>query len=103
MLNPYEFIDYDQIERLDDKVCCVCLKSPKKHRVAATCSHSYCLQCVIEIQKKVETKTILCPLCRLEVIKLFYADDNPLPNELEKKLKDYNQVKDNRSMQRTLQ
>ena len=60
-------------DELDDKMCCFCLAEPKNFRVAATCSHSFCADCILGYYRKKNFEQIDCPLCRKDIVALFKA------------------------------
>lgn len=56
---------------IDDNVCCVCLAEPKVFRVVATCSHSFCADCLFRIYNSRGQTQIDCPLCRKDIVTIF--------------------------------
>jgi DNA-directed RNA polymerase subunit RPC12/RpoP len=63
----------EQANRLDDNECCVCLVEPKVFRVAVTCGHSYCADCIFKIYAKQNFEQIKCPYCNSKIITIFKA------------------------------
>lgn len=65
--------EHHSANMIDDNICCFCLAEPKNLRVVATCSHSFCADCILGYYKKNGFDRIDCPLCRKDVIALFKA------------------------------
>jgi hypothetical protein len=65
--------EHHDADNLDDKICCFCLAEPKVYRIAATCAHSFCADCILGYYKKNNFERIDCPLCRKDIVALFKA------------------------------
>ena len=51
--------------------CSICLDQPKKLEVSATCGHSFCGGCLMDIFERDRASKITCPLCRKEITTIF--------------------------------
>jgi uncharacterized membrane protein YkvA (DUF1232 family) len=99
--------ELDEANRLDDNECCICLVEPKVFRVAVTCGHSYCANCIFSIYAKRNHEQIECPLCRAKIITIFKAFPEVEPaekvEEIRMLIRDYNsKYGDDRSVKRTI-
>ena len=93
--------------RLDNNECCICLAEPKIFRVAVTCGHSYCADCIFRIYAKHSYAQIECPYCRAKIITIFKAFPEAEPRdrieEIRMQIREYNsKFGDDRSIKRTI-
>lgn len=71
--------EHHEADSIDDRTCCFCLAEPKVFRIAATCAHSFCADCILGYYRKNNYDRIDCPLCRKDIIALFKAFDQQQP------------------------
>jgi uncharacterized membrane protein YkvA (DUF1232 family) len=99
--------EHHEADKMDDNICCICLAEPKRYRVVATCSHSFCADCIFGYYRKNMDERIDCPLCRKDIITLFKAFQEKEPAEkiaeIRHHLTEYNRkFGDDRSIKRTI-
>lgn len=67
------YAEEETANKLDNNECCICLVEPKVLRVAVTCGHSYCADCIFGIYRKHNRTQIDCPYCRANIVTIFKA------------------------------